>query len=321
MTVTPRGVSMSGGVAGARISAHSSGRVTRSLSVPGTGLSHVSTSSGSRRARSRSAAAAVPPPRAASTSAAKPGLLAPKWEKALHKALSSPDAATLQRVGAEHPQAAPAAAMLVAVAVALPADNATRARELLGWVLTTGYDPSLDPFMQKYAGLSYVSVGIAEGIIATLPLDRDVLGLSLAELHQEAGDLHAAVDVVEGLEPTTLTAVSLAELYGELGRWQDVVDLTNGVTNEDEASVYLLVQRGAALRELGHHDAACEALKEALRLKSRPVELLHMAYVERAATYVVQGKAGMARRDLEHVMAANSSYPGLSEALAALPAA
>lgn len=34
----------------------------------------------------------------------------------------------------------------------------------------------------------------------------------LAGLHQEAGDLSAAVNVVEQLEPSTITAVSLAEL-------------------------------------------------------------------------------------------------------------
>ena len=108
-------------------------------------------------------------------------------------------------------------------------------------------------------------------------------------------------------------------MYGDLERWDDIVDLTEGVTNEDEPSTFLLTQRGIALRELGMHDASREAFKEALRLRSRPVELRHRALVERAGTYLAQGKAGMARKDLEKVYAENSKYPGLREALAELP--
>jgi hypothetical protein len=50
-----------------------------------------------------------------------------------------------------------------------------------------------------------------------MPLGRDYIGLMLAELHQAAGDLPAAVGVVEQLEPSTITGVSLAELYAEQG--------------------------------------------------------------------------------------------------------
>ena len=70
---------------------------------------------------------------------------------------------------------------------------------------------------------------IATGITAEMPIDRQSLGLLLAELKQEAGDVSGAAGVVETLEPTTLSAVSLAELYSVAGRYDEAVDLTNGL--------------------------------------------------------------------------------------------
>jgi tetratricopeptide (TPR) repeat protein len=159
-------------------------------------------------------------------------------------------------------------------------------------------------------------LGIADGIEVALPLDRDYIGLMLAELLQETGNLPAAVDVVEQLEPSTVTAVSLAELYAQQGRWEDVVDLSEGLTNEDEASTFLLIQRGIAFREQGYPDVARESFKEALRIRSRPAELRHRALVERALTYLDDGKRSLAKKDLEKVLAENSNYPGLREHLA-----
>lgn len=46
LNVSRRGVGLSGGVRGARVSVNSKGRVTRTLSVPGTGISHVTTLGG-----------------------------------------------------------------------------------------------------------------------------------------------------------------------------------------------------------------------------------------------------------------------------------
>jgi tetratricopeptide (TPR) repeat protein len=311
MTVSPRGVSTSVGVKGARVTRGADGRVTRTLSAPGTGIRHTKTIGGTK---ARSTAPPMPP------SAPRPTLLAPRWEKALHKALvAKPDPAAIEGIGREYEAARLHAATFGALFVALPAGDYARARQLLAWAFAQGFDPAQDPFCQKYLPNAALSVELATGVSTELRLDRDALGLTLAELHQEAGDLPGAVDVVEQLEPSTVAAVSLAELYCDLSRWQDVVDLTDGLTNDDEPSTYLLTQRGIALRELGMHDAAREALKEALRVRSRPAELRQRALVERASTYLAQGKAGMARKDLEKVYGENSQYPGLRELLDELP--
>jgi tetratricopeptide (TPR) repeat protein len=80
----------------------------------------------------------------------------------------------------------------------------------------------------------------------------------------------------------------------------------------------LCVFRGQAFREQGFHDAAHEALKEALRSRSRAAPIRHMALAERAQNYIVQGKKGMARKDLERILAEDSDYEGLREQLATL---
>jgi tetratricopeptide (TPR) repeat protein len=313
MTVSPRGVSTSVGVKGARVTRQANGRVTRTLSAPGTGISHTKTlRAGTSRQPVRRPAVAA--------SAPSPGLMAPRWEKALHKALiAKPDPSAIERIGTDHVEARLHAATFGALFAAVPAGDYARATQLLEWAFSNNFDPAQDPFCRKYIPHSQLSVEVADGVSVELPLDRDSIGLTLAELHQQAGDLDAAVAVVEQLTPSTVAAVSLAELYADLGRWDDVVALTEGLVNDDEPSTYLLTQRGIALRELGLHDAAREAFKEALRVRSRPAELRQRALVERAGTYLAQGKPAMARKDLEKVYGENSQYPGLREALAALP--
>lgn len=318
MTVTPRGVGVSAGVKGARVSVNSRGRVTQTVGIPGTGISHTTSRSiQSKASPQRSTQRAAASPATALTPAPKPGLLAPKWEKELYKVLfGGGNVGTLQALAGLHPEAQQTIALFDFLLAAMPAEDYVRARAILGWLHSSAYDPARDGFILRYASRATITLKVADGVTVMLPLDAAAIGLSLAELHQQAGDLDASISVVEGLEPTTIAAVSLAELYAERGRWRDVVELTDGLSNEDEASTFLLVQRGIAFREDGFFEAARESLKEALRVRSRSAELRHVAYVERGRTYLAEGKPAMARKDFERVMSENSMYPGLAELLA-----
>jgi len=60
-----------------------------------------------------------------------------------------------------------------------------------------------------------------------------------------------------------------------------------------------LTFRGEALVELGHHTAAREAPKVALKSTKRAPEILHAALDERARAYLGEGKRVMAKKDLE----------------------
>jgi tetratricopeptide (TPR) repeat protein len=315
LNVSPRSIGMSAGTAGARMSVNSSGRVTRTLGIPGTGIFHTS---------SVAAGAAVSPnvaqDRAANAAAAgpaiRPGVFAPAWEKTLYRALTNPiDGLTLYRLAVENPPVSPTICLIEVLRVSLPTQDSTRARALLNWLHDSQYRPEQDPFVNRYIPRATFTVPVTAGITATMPLARDTLGLILAEFEQQGGNRARATEVVESLEPTTVAAVSLAELYADQARWPDVVELTNGLVNVDEPSTYLLIQRGIALREQGYFEASRTSLKEALRVRSGSMELRQWAYIQRGLTYLAEGKRAMAKKDFERVMAEDSGYPGLAELL------
>jgi tetratricopeptide (TPR) repeat protein len=307
MTVSRGGISASAGVRGARVTRTASGRTTRTVGLPGSGLSHTKTISGSKSAPSAPVQAAP----------AKPGFTASKWEKELYKAITGGRREDLPRIAQAYPEVGPLAAALDGFMAFADGDH-DRALDVLGWAWSSGQNIEDHAFARKYLTASTVTLGITDGVSAVLPLSRDAIGLALAELHQEAGDLDQAVTVVEALDPSVIAAVSLAELYTLTGRYADVVDLTNGMTNDDDPTALLVTFRGIALREQGHPTAAREAFRDALKSKSRDAAIRHRALVERAETYRAEGKAAMARKDLERVLAEDSDYPGIREGLSTL---
>ena len=314
VNVSKRGVGASVGGKGGRVSVHSSGRRTVSAGsgvIPGVYYQKTFSAKGSSGAGSGAAAAPAPAPAAPN----KPGIFAPKGEKQLYKAIQAQDVQAIRQVGADQTEFRVPAYSLAGLM--LITSEPKEAEQLLGEAFATGNDPADHKFVWTYL-FTRLELSIAEGVTAELPVNRDAVGLALAELKQDEGDVAGAIDVVEQLEPTTYAAVSLAELYAQAGRWDDVVELTEGVKNEDDASALLCVFRGQAFREQGFHDAAHEALKEALRSRSRGATIRHHALAERAQNYLAQGKKAMARKDLERILAEDSSYDGVREQLAEL---
>ena len=315
------GIGYSVGVKGYRVTHRADGRVQRTASLPGTGLSHVTTSGSSRstgtQRRTSGSASGGPrsgpePPAAPSP---KPGLFAPRGVKVLYAAVQGGDADAIDAVAATYPDLRLASATLAGL---LKFGTGQRAEDLLSWVWSSGSEPADDPFIQKYVHVRAFELLIAPGVTADLRIGRTAIGLALAELLQGGGQLEAAVDVVESLEPYSFAAVSLAELYAQTERWADVVTLTDGVTNEDDSTALLCVLRGEALREQGYFDSSRAALREALSSKARDPVIRHRAWLERARTYEAEGKRSLARKDLERIMAEDSTYPGLAESLAEL---
>ncbi|WP_460528693.1 hypothetical protein [Flindersiella endophytica] len=186
----------------------------------------------------------------------KPGLLAPKAEKQLFKALvEKPDWTRLSNIASEHPDWTPLCATLEGL-YAYQARDLARAEPALTAAVKSGHDVSSHPFVQKYISASTVTLEVADGVQMALPIGREAAGLTLAELLQGTERLDQAIDVVEQLEPTFSAAVSLAELYSEAGRHDEVIGMTNGLSNETDAHAFLLVLRARALRMGGMFDAA-----------------------------------------------------------------
>ena len=285
VNVSKRGVGASAGGPGGRYSMHSSGRRTVSAGsgvVPGVYYQKSVSGKSSASGASRSGAATQ---QAAPTAPKKPGMFGPKGEKQLYKAIQAQDAAAIKQVGAEHPDFRLPSYSLAGLL--LLTSEPGEAGQMLSEAFETGKDPAEDKFISTYM-YTHLELSIAEGVTAELPVNRDAVGLALAEL------------------------------YAQTERWEDVIELTEGITNEDDASALLCVFRGQAFREQGFHDAAHEALKEALRSRSRAAPIRHRALAERAQNYLAQGKRAMARKDLERILAEDSAYEGVREQLAAL---
>jgi Protein of unknown function (DUF4236) len=95
LNVTKTGIGLSAGVRGARYSVHSSGRKTRTIGIPGTGVSYMSTQgggdAGSRSSQTRQAARSGPPVVVSGAQAApflpKAGLFASAAEKRYREGL------------------------------------------------------------------------------------------------------------------------------------------------------------------------------------------------------------------------------------------
>ena len=213
MTVTPRGIGVSAGPRGAKLSVHSSGRVTQTFSLPGSGISHTQTLGPSAR---RLGGSTVPssPSRPSEPASPTPGLFAPKWEKQLWTATvrqpSPPDIADVAKLD---PRSHHVVAFLETVMHLLPSADLPAARRRVEWLWSSGYDPASDPFLNRYMPDLTIVLGLTAEITAALPADRDALGLLLAELRQATGDAVQAIHCVESLTPSSPAAVSLAELY------------------------------------------------------------------------------------------------------------
>jgi tetratricopeptide (TPR) repeat protein len=290
-----------------RYSVHSSGRKTVSARTGIPGVWYQESVGGGRRQSSGPTLVA----------AAKPGMFAPKGEKALHKAYLASDAEAIAAAGDAFPEVRLPAYTLAGLM--LGSGDPARAKRLLTEAFQLG-DPADDPFTQRYWPHVQVRVGVSFGITAEQYLGRDVIGLTLAELHQYDDEPQQALDVLAKLYPSTLVLVSVVDVLTGAGESEQVVELTDGVRNEDDLTALLCSFRGRALRLLGRHDAAHEALKEALRSRSRHSEIRLDALSERAQNYVAQGKLGMARKDLDRIMAEDSTYEGLADAYAELDA-
>jgi tetratricopeptide (TPR) repeat protein len=312
MTFSPSGVSTSIGVRGARVTRGANGRISRTIGIPGTGMSQTSTIRSATHSASRNVShtgtATVP---------VAPTLFAPSYEKDFYKAKRLDTVQEYQRVITLYPETRIPGSLLLALKFIEEKQYplALQALEHI-WVVNDRIES--DPLFRKYLALKTFEIGIAEGVAAQLNLDRDCIGLLLAETLQSQGEMQRAIEVVEDLYPTQTTALSLADLYVAEKRWSDVIEVSNGITNVDDATCLLIIYRGIAFRELGFLDAAKESFKEALKSKKRSMVVRHRGHAERALTLMTEGKSALALKEVQKIMAENPNDEGVKLILSAL---
>jgi len=173
----------------------------------------------------------------------------------------------------------------------------------------------LDPIIYKYFRGIRPIVRICEGISATEILNKQQLGFIWVEILQAHNELTEAMDVLHEMDANQLTAISLADIELQMKKYDDVLETTSDITNEDDATLILLVLRGAAFREQGLYDASLECFKQALAKHSRSKEAMHRAHFERSFTYEKMGKISQARKDLELILVDDPSNQEVKDRL------
>lgn len=312
LNVGKTGVGLSAGGRGLRYSVHSSGRTTRTVGVPGSGVSYSkSRGGGSRGARSR------PQPVSAGLAAEKPGLLAPGYEKAFHKGLTAfvkGDTESALRHFAdasERDQKGKASSDdLFAGALAVMAEQPERAIPYLESVVASDV-PLPDALMLKYApGLS-IKVGITDRTSVQVELGSLAAVLLLAECYERESRTDDAIGLVQQLsaiDPDPALTLSLCELLASTESWDEIVDAAAGIKNDDDVSLEICLYQAQALEAQGMTEPALEVLKDALRARSRSAELLTAARYSRGRLLLNMGKTAQGRKDLARVYADDPGY-------------
>lgn len=340
LNLTKTGFGMTFGPRGNHYSIHSSGRRTRTIGLPGTGLYYQSVSGRSHptatRTRQRPSASSPPNARMVPVDPRSviphPGLLASTAEKAYHRGV-------LAYLGGD------AKASLADFEVALAHDPSITSAHLFAGVLANGLaDPtraiahleavvgSGHPLPDRYAAqylrdprldLS-IRVRITSSVSARAPFAALGASLSLAELYETAGRLGEAIGLVEQIHtalPDPLVRLSLTDLLFADRDYEGAIEVTDGVTNVSDLAAEMLHIRGAAMLALGHATAAVDVFRAALaKTAGRDKALLLAIRYDRGVAYEQLGQHARARADLEHVYAIDPTFEDVKQRLAAIGA-
>jgi tetratricopeptide (TPR) repeat protein len=320
LTASHRGASIRVGGRGGGVSMSTSGRRTVSAGVPGSGVGYQKSWQPGQRQGSRPTPVPVapsPPP--------KPGLFAPGYEKAFHKAIyryaggDAQGALLLFREAAEKDESNKALGddFFAGLLSAQLREDASAIQFLEKVVTAATALP--DQLMSKYVEGGSVAVPITESVAVEVPFGSLAAALTLAELYQRNGRGEEAIGLLQQLVVETgdhpFLILSLCDLYAEVGAWDEIVDVAAGVTNEDDVSLQVRLIQARAFREQGMDEAALEAYKDALRSKKRNSELLKQARYERAKLYLASGKKAQGRKELEKLYAEDAQFRDVAELL------
>lgn len=336
LNFTKTGLGLTAGTRGAHYSVHSSGTVTRSVGLPGSGLYYQDRHSTTHRttAPSRSAARrTMPVPTAPAVAPAslvpKPGLFASGTEKAYHRGVlayfAGDKAATLAAFeeALAHDSSVTSAHLFAGVAASNLDDNRRAAAHLEAVVAAPAGLP--DRLQAHYLPERIFSITLAvritESITAQPPISELAAALMLAEVYQEQGRLEEAIGVVHQIHealPNPLVRLSLCDLLLADKDYAGVVETAAGVANESDVEMEILHIRAAAQVALDQRTGALDSFKGALaKTAGRDPGLLLAVRYDRALALEQFGQHARSRADLERIFAANPAYEDVAARLAA----
>jgi tetratricopeptide (TPR) repeat protein len=176
-------------------------------------------------------------------------------------------------------------------------DGYLRASELLQRGLSIRNDDDANQYAATYLTRVVTRVEVAERIVVPVLFSQESVFLALSHSLRETGQLEAALQTVAGLPPSLPSALARCALAFSLGRDKEVVIWTEGLLNSDDLSAALLLLRARALRRLGVHVKAQEALKEVLRRRKTDLVLRNDALTDRALLLLDNGRKSLNPRD------------------------
>ncbi|MEA3510665.1 MAG: tetratricopeptide repeat protein [Actinomycetota bacterium] len=210
-----------------------------------------------------------------------PGWFAKAGEKAMHVAVASGDPHTIDVTAGQHPQYRNTADVLAGL-MSLESRR-SYAAELLSRSVVGGFEPKDDPFIKKYMPDAGLVIPIAPGVAVALPIMRVAIALTVAELHQEQGNLSTSIEILELVDQTTHVTLSMVELLCGIGRFDEAITLTNHALNDDDVTAMTIAYRGIALRETGRTEQARTALDKVLEYDNRSRGVLAFARIVNAS--------------------------------------
>jgi tetratricopeptide (TPR) repeat protein len=230
----------------------------------------------------------------------KPGLMAAKSEKAFHAAVSSGEPEAILNSAAQDDKYR-AVASAIAGLLLLETDL-DRGIDLLESAIAAPEDIGTDHFIRKHMPEAGLSIVIAAGLMARLPLQRNSLVLLLAEVYQAQGLVTKALELLAATEQTTHIRLSRTELLYDAGRFDEVLGVTRGVHNDDDFTALMLAYRGRALGELGRYDEAVSVFARALEYPNRAESIKAIALVGRGMINEALGEMILAENDFTQAL-------------------
>ena len=304
-------------------SASTSGRRTKSVSVPGTGVYWMQSSSGGSSKRSSSAASRTAQPAAASA-LPKAGLFAPGYEKAFAKAVellvSGKSEAALIKFKEASSKDQGDKAIADDLFAGLLASQLGRHDEAAPYLekVVQSSTPLPDALMNKYIRGGATTIPVTPEVAVQVEFGSLAAALALAEIYQQQGRSEEAIGLLQQLVSVNdhpgLT-LSLVELLAEAKEYDDVVDLTVGVRNEDDLTLQLCLYQAQAMEARGREDSAIEVYREALRARKRDPELLKAARYGRGRLYLLGTRKAQGKKDLARVYADDPDYRDVAQLL------
>jgi len=327
LNLNKRSMGLTVGGRGAHYSVNTRGQRTRTVGLPGTGLSYIDRSSARRSPARRSSARAPAALSMAQPAAAqRPGIFARHYERAFYEGV--------EKITHEDYQAA-----LSAFADADQSDDKHRAISpaLFAGVLSfqlgdhataTTYLERIansaqllpDKLMSKYAQGLHIGVDI-DRVSVPVEIGSLAAAMLLAQCYAETGRVEEAIGIAQQLYEHSETAgllLFLCAMYQRAEDWDEIVHATAGISNEDDLTLTLRLWQAEAMEKQDLPDAAFEAYRDTLKSKKRDPELLKKARYNRAMLYLAVGKRTMAKRDLGRLYGEDPDFEDVASALQSL---